>query len=123
MFFAKLMRISHPHIEFNFLSNIGQQLASIAIPALINSIFAGLIWIGLCFASWRLIHELSARQFLFFQATYIGLMVLLIILEAFRVNNLSLAEIFPGLIVPCAFVCTWVALSNLPSRNDTDKLE
>jgi hypothetical protein len=123
MFFSKFIRVSHPYIEFHFFSNIGQQLALIAIPALMNSLFAGLIWIGFCFASWRLIDELSVRQFLFFQAAYIAPMVLLIILETFRVNNLSLAAIFPGLIVPCVFVCTWAALSNLLSRNNTDKLE
>lgn len=115
MFFAKLMRVSHPHIEFHFFSNIGQLLVLIAIPALTNSIFSVLIWFVFCVANWRLIDELSARQFLLFQATYIGPMVLLIILEAFRLNNLSLAAIFPGLFVPCVFLCTWVALSKLTS--------
>lgn len=115
IFFAKLMRVSHTYIDFHFFPNIGQQLALIAIPALINSIFSVLIWFVFCVANWRLIDELSARQFLLFQATYIGPMVFLFILEAFRLNNLSLAAIFPGLFVPCVFLCTWVVLSKLTS--------
>ena len=92
------------------LHDIGQQLAAVAIPAMINSVFAGVVWMSMSALSRRIVVILSMRQFLIIQGAYIAPMVLIVILETLGVDDFALTTMLSGLVVPSLFLAGWWAV-------------